>query len=162
VIRTIWLGLVLLFCLVGLASFKLAFGAPRPIAVVQAAAVTAGRDTPEVGTSPVPDTLGKGDRLPVNYISPVVPVATEPQMPPEPSPIAAPVIKSRHWHDPSDPMAVKGGTKKLRSKDLKRHARRVTRKPSAPEACNPDRSSPLRRLFGPTATCNKMRVVVTP
>jgi hypothetical protein len=36
----IWLGLVLLFCLVGLASFKLAFGAPRPIAVIQASAAS--------------------------------------------------------------------------------------------------------------------------
>ena len=161
-IRTVWLGLALMVCLIGLASFKLAFGSPRPSAVVQAAAVTAGRDMPEVGTSPVPDTLAKGDRLPVNYISPVVPVATEPQVPPEPSPIAAPVIKSRHWHDPSDPMAVQGGTKKPKSKDLKKHARRVERKPSAPEACNPDRSSPLRRLFGPATTCSKMRVVATP
>ena len=160
-IRTVWLGLARLVCLIGLASFKLAFGSPRPMAVVQAAAVTAGRDTPEVGTSPVPDTLGKGDRLPVNYISPVVPVTTEPQVPPEPSPIAAPVIKSRHWHDPSDPGPAQGGTKKPKSRDLKKHARRVERKP-APETCNPDGNSPLKQLFGPTTICSKMRVVVTP
>ncbi len=86
-IRTVWLGLVLFFGLVGLASFKLAFGAPRPMAVAQAPAVAAGRDMPEVGTSPVPETLTKGDRLPVTYVSAVGPVAMEPQVPPEPPPM---------------------------------------------------------------------------
>ena len=161
VIRTFWLGLVLLFCLFGLASFKLAFGSPRPLAVVQASAVAAGRDMSEDGTSPVPDTLTKGDRLQVTYISSVEPVATEPQVPPEALPMAAPSIIRRHWHDPSDPRAAQSGTKKLKSKDLKKHVRRVERKPT-PQACNPDESSPLRRLFGPTATCNKMRVVTMP
>jgi hypothetical protein len=151
VIRTIWLGLVLLFCLVGLASFKLAFGAPRPIAVVQAPA--AGREMPEVGTSPFADTLTKGDRLPVTYVSSVVPVATEPQVPPGPSPIAAPEIKSRHWHDPINRRAAQSGTRKPKSKDLKKHVRRVEGKPTA-QACNPDGSSPLRRLLGPTTTCS--------
>ena len=36
------------------------------------------------------------------------------------------------------------------------------RKPPAPVVCNPDGSSPLRRLFGPATTCSKLRVVVTP
>ena len=120
------------------------------MAVVQAAA--ASRDVLEIGTSPVPETLTKGDRLPVPYISSVVPVATEP--PPEPLPMAAPEIKSRHWHDPSDPRAAQSGTKRPKSKDLKKQARRVERKPPTPEACNPDGSSPLRRLFGPTTTCS--------
>ena len=122
-IRTVWLGLALLVCLIGLASFKLAIGSPRPMAVVQAAA--ASRDVLEIGTSPVPETLTKGDRLPVTYISFVEPLATELQVPPEPTSIAAPKIISRHWHDPSDPTAAQGGIKKPKSKDLKKHARRV-------------------------------------
>jgi hypothetical protein len=126
------------------------------MAVVQA--VAASRDAPEIGTSPVPETLTKGDRLPVTYISFVEPLATELQVPPEPTSIAAPKIISRHWHDPG---VAQGGTKKPKSKDLKKHARRVERKP-APETCNPDGNSQLKRLFGPTTTCSKMRVVVTP
>ena len=158
-IRTVWLGLALLVCLIGLASFKLAIGSPRPMAVVQAAA--ASRDVLEIGTSPVPETLTKGDRLPVTYISFAEPLATELQVPPEPTSIAAPKIISRHWHDPSDLRPAQGGTKKPKSTDLKKHARRVERKP-APETCNPDGNSQLKRLFGPTTTCRKMRVVVTP
>jgi hypothetical protein len=162
VIRTVWLGLALLVCLIGLASFKLAIGSPRPMAVVQSAAVAVSRDAPGVSTSPVPETLTKGDRLPVNYISFVEPLATELQVPPKPTSIAAPKIISRHWHDPGDPRAAQGGTKKPKLKDLKKHARRVEREPSAPEACNPGGSSPLRRLFGPATTCSKMRMVTTP
>ena len=152
-IRTVWLGLVLLLGLVGLASFKLAFGAPRPIAVVQASALAAVKDMPEVRASPVPASLTKGDRLPVTYISSVEPLATELQAPPEPPSIAAPKIISRHWHDPGDPRTAQGGTKRPKSKDLKKHVRRVERKPT-PQACNPDDSSPLRRLFGAAPTCS--------
>ena len=161
VIRTVWLGLVLLIGLVGLACFKLAIGSPRPIAIVQATAVAAGREMPEIGTSPVPDTLTKGDRLSVTYISTVEPLATGLQIPSEPPSMAAPKSITGHWHDPSDPRAPQGGTKKPKSKDLKKNARRVERKPSAPDTCNTDRNSPLKRLFGPTTTC-KMRAVVTP
>ena len=120
------------------------------MAVVQAAA--ASRDVLEIGTSPVPETLTKGDRLPVTYISFVEPLATELQVPPEPTSIAAPKIISRHWHDPSDPRAPQGGTKKPKLKDLKKTVRRVERKLA--EACNPTGSSPFRRLFGPTTTCS--------
>ena len=159
-IRTVWLGLALLVCLIGLASFKLAIGSPRPMAVVQAAA--AGRDMPEIGTSPVSQTLTKGDRLPVTYISTVEPLATELQVPPEPTSIVAPKIISRHWHDPSDLRPAQGGTKKPKSRDLKKHARRVERKPPAPDTCNAEGNSPLRRLFGTTTTCSEMSVMVTP
>jgi len=131
------------------------------MAIVQAPAVAAGREMPEIGTSPVPDTLTKGDRLPVTYISSVEPLATELQVPPEPPSMAAPKIIGRHWHDPSDLRPAQGGTKKPKSRDLKKHARRVERKP-APETCNPNGNSQLKRLFGPTTTCSKMRVVVTP
>ena len=151
VIRTVWLGLVLLFGLAGLASFKLAIGSPRPMPVVAAPAVAASREMPEVVTSPVPDTLTKGDRLPVTYISTVEPLATKLQVPPEPPSVAAPKTISRHWHDPSDPRAPQGGTKKPKLKDLKKTVRRVERKLA--EACNPTGSSPFRRLFGPTTTC---------
>jgi predicted RNA-binding protein YlqC (UPF0109 family) len=51
---------------------------------------------PEIGTSPVSQTLTKGDRLPVTYISTVEPLATELQVPPEPTSIAAPKIIGRH------------------------------------------------------------------
>jgi hypothetical protein len=152
VIRTIWLGLVLLFGLVGLASFKLAFGAPRPIAVIQAP--VGSREMPsEVGTSPLAETLTKGDRLPVTYISSVVPLATEPLMPAGPSSIAAPEIKSRHWHAPISRRAAQSGPRTLKSKASKKHVRRVEGRPTA-LACNPDSSNPLRRLLGPTTTCS--------
>ena len=100
VIRTVWLGLLLLVCLIGLASFKLAIGSPRPMAVVQASAAAAGREMPQVGTGPAPVTLTKSDRLPVTYISSVEPLATELRMTPEPPSIAVPKIISRHWARP--------------------------------------------------------------
>ena len=129
--------------------------------MVQAPPVEAG-EMPEIRTSPVPDTLTKGNRLPVTYISAAEPLATKLQVPPEPPSVAAPKTISRHWHDPSDPRAPHGGTKKPKSKDLMKNARRVERKPPAPDTCNTDKNSPLKRLFGPTTTCSKMRVVVTP
>jgi hypothetical protein len=161
VIRTVWLGLVLLVGLVGLALFKLAIGSPRPMAVVAAPAVAASREMSEVGTGPVPATLTKSDRLPVTYISSVEPLATELQMTPEAPSIAVPKIISRHWHDPSDRRTAQGGTKRPKSKDLKKLVRRVEPKPTPP-ACNQDGNSPLKRLFGPTTTCSKMRMVTTP
>jgi hypothetical protein len=101
-------------------------------------AVAAGRDMPEVRTSTVADTLTKSDRLPV--LSSIVPVAVEPQHSPEPPPMAVPKIITRHWHDPSDPRAAKGATKKPKSMDPKKHARRVERK-LTPQACSPMRAA---------------------
>jgi len=124
------------------------------MAVVAAPAVAAGTDVPDIGTSPVPDTLTKSDRLSVIYVSSVEPVATELQVPPESPFVAVPKSISRHWHDQSDPRAAKGVTKKPKSKDLKKQARRVERKPPAPVACNPDKSSPLKRLFGAATICS--------
>ena len=109
---------------------------------------------PDVGTGPVPETLTKGDRLPVTYISSAEPLATELQVPPEPQSMAAPKIISRHWHDPSDPRAAQGGTKRPKSKDLKKRARAESNASRRQEACNPDGSSPLSRLFGPNTTCS--------
>jgi hypothetical protein len=152
VIRTVWLGLVLFFGLAGLASYKLAFGASPPVAVVQASAVAANKHMPEVGTTPETDTLTKSDRLPVTYISSLVPLATALHVPEELPSVAVPTISSWH-HDASDLKVEKGGTKKVKSKDLMKHVRRVQRKP-APQACNPDEVSPLRRLFGAATICN--------
>jgi hypothetical protein len=152
VIRTVWLGLVLFFGLAGLASYKLAFGASPPMAVVQASAVAANKHMPEVGTTPETDTLTKSDRLPVTYISSLVPLATALHVPEELPSVAVPTISSWH-HDASDLKVEKGGTKKVKSKDLMKHVRRVQRKP-APQACNPDEVSPLRRLFGAATICN--------
>ena len=77
--RLAWPGFVGRFS--GSSFVQASLGSPRPIAIVQASAVAAGRDMPEIGTSPVPDTLTKSDRLPVTYISTVEPLATEPQVP---------------------------------------------------------------------------------
>ena len=150
-IRTVWLGLVLFFGLAGLASYKLAFGAPPPMAVVQASAVAANKHMPEVGTTPATHTLTKSDRLPVTFISSVEPLATELQMPEELPSAAVPKVISRH-REGSDLKAEKGGTKKVKPKDLKKHVRRVQRKPTH-QACNPE-ESPLKRLFGAATICN--------
>ena len=98
------------------------------------------------------NTLTKSDRLPVTYIGSVEPLATELQVPEELPSVAVLKVISRH-HDASDLKAEKGGTKKVKSKDLKKHVRRVQRKPT-PRACNPDEVSPLRRLFGAATICN--------
>lgn len=136
VIRTAWLGLALLVFIIGLASFKLTVGSPRPIALIQASAVVADRELPEIDPGPV--ALTKADRLP----------ATELKVPPEPPPVAAPKIASRHWHGPSTSKTGQAGSKKSKSRVLKKHARGMERKPSAPEACNP-----LRRIFEPATAC---------
>ena len=146
-IRTLWLGLVLFFGLAGLASYKLAFGAPPPRAVVQASAV----NMPGAGTGPVMDTLTKSDRLPVTSISSVEPLATELQMPEELPSAAVPKVISRH-REGSDLKAEKGGTKKVKPNDVKKHVRRVQRKPTQ-QACNPE-ESPLKRLFGAATICS--------
>ena len=145
VIRTVWLGLALLVFLIGLASFKLAVGSPRPMALTQASAVVAERDLPEIDSGP--EALTKGDRLPVAYISSVEPPATELTVPPEPT-SAALKIAIRHRHDPSTLAAGQVVTKKFKSKAPKKHARGIERRPSAPEACNP-----LRRIFEPATAC---------
>jgi len=153
VIRTVWLGLVLFFGLAGLASYKLAFGASPPMAVVQASAVAANKHMPEVGKTFETDALTKSDRLPVTYTSfSVEPLATELHVPEELPSVAVPKIITRH-HNASDLKVEKGGTKKVKSKDLKKHVRRVQRNPT-PQACNPDEVSPPRRLFGAATICN--------
>ena len=138
-IRTVWLGLVLFFGLAGLASYKLAFGASPPMAVVQATAVAANRHMPEIGTTPETETLTKSDRLPVTYISSVEPLATELQVPEELPSVAVPKIISRH-HDASDLKVEKGGSKRSSQRILRnmcgasngsRHRRPATRMKSA-------------------------------
>ena len=80
------------------------------------------------------------------------PLATELQVPEELPSVAVPKITSRH-NAASDLKVEKGGIKTIKSKDLKKHVRRVQRKPT-PQACNPDEVSPLRRLFGAATICN--------
>lgn len=98
------------------------------------------------------DTLTKNDRLPVTSISSAEPLATEMRVPEElPSAAVAKVI-GRH-REGSDLKAEKGGTKKVKPKDLKKHVRRVQRK-QTPQVCNPEEVSPLRRLFGAATICS--------
>lgn len=144
-IRTVWLGLALLVFVIGLASFKLAVGSPRPMTSAPASTVMANRDLPEI--NPGPEALTKSDRLPVAYISSAEPPATELKMSPDPASVTAPKIVSLHWHQPSTPKAAQIRTKKFKSRVSKKPARGAERKLPAPEACNP-----LRRLFDP-ATC---------
>lgn len=142
-IRTVWLGLALLVFVIGLASFKLAVGSPRPVASAQASTEGPTEICPEINVAP--EALTKRDRLPVAYISSAEPPATELNMSPEPASIAGRKIVSPHW--PSTPKAAQIETKKFKSRISKKHARGAERKLSAPKACNP-----LRRLFDP-ATC---------
>ena len=131
-IRTVWLGLVLFFGLAGLASYKLAFGAPPPMAVIQASAAAANRDMPEDGTGRVMDTLTKSDRLPVTYVSSAEPLARETQVPEALPSAAVPKAISRH-PDASDLKVEKGGTKKVKggASNGSRHRRPAIRKRSA-------------------------------
>lgn len=112
---------------------------------------SANRDVPEVGTGPVMDTLTKSDRLPVTSIRSVEPLARELQMPEELPSAAVPMVISR-YREGSDLKAEKGGTKKVKPKDLKKHVRRVQRKQTQ-QACNPE-ESPLKRLFGAATICS--------
>ena len=146
-IRTVWLGLGLLVFVIGLASFKLAVGSPRPMASAPASTVMANRDLPEI--NPGPEALSKSDRLPLACISSAEPPSTELKMPSQPTSVAAPKIVSPHGPGPSTPKAAQTGTKKPKSRVSKKHSQLAERKPSAPEACNP-----LRRLFDPVACKN--------
>jgi hypothetical protein len=82
-IRTVWLGLILLVGLAALTSFKLALGSPRPVVVAEIEAVSSIQDATTVGTNAAPDTRTKGDRLQITYVSAVEPVAAAAPAPPE-------------------------------------------------------------------------------
>lgn len=117
-IRTVWLGLGLLVFVIGLASFKLAVGSPRPMASAPASTVMANRDLPEI--NPGPEALSKSDRLPLAYISSAEPPSTELKMPSQPTSVAAPKIVSPHGPGPSTPKAAQTGTKKFKSRVSKK------------------------------------------
>jgi hypothetical protein len=125
-IRTVWLGLFLLIGLGTLASFKLAFNASQPVAMINAVAfVSADADISTVGNSAVSDTMLKGDRLQITHLQPAVdlkPVAVEDApLPPARAVTGAPRIISRHWHDPSDQKREQAAATKSKLKDSKKN-----------------------------------------
>jgi hypothetical protein len=73
-------------------------------------------------------------------------------MPEELPSAAVPKVISRH-REGSDLKAEKGGTKKVKPNDVKKHVRRVQRKPTQ-QACNPEEISPLKRLFRAATICS--------
>jgi hypothetical protein len=159
-IRTVWLGLFLLICLVALASFKLAFGPSPPVALAKEAAFVApSEDMPTVGATGS-ETLTKSDRLEISYVPPAneaKPVAVED--PRDPLTLSAPAaatskLVSRHWHDPSDTNAAQVQTKKFKLKDTKKNALAVGRTPTIEAtSCKPEGLDALRRAFNVTTSC---------
>jgi hypothetical protein len=148
-IRTVWLGLLLLAGLVALASFKLAFGSPRPIAIAELSQMANDREIGIVVTTAVPDTLKKSDRLQVTYVHAVEPVAMVPPVPPELPNAIAPKIISRHWHDPSDQKVAQVATRKS-----KKGSPGVDRKPVLEaDACNSAGLDRIKRFFNPAPNC---------
>jgi hypothetical protein len=151
-IRTVWLGIFLFAGLVALASFKLAFGSPRPIAIAESSQMANDREIGTVVTTAVPDTLKKSDRLQVTYVHAVEPVAMVPPVPPElPNAIAQKII-SRHWHDPSDQKVAQVATRKPKSS--KKASPGVERKPVLEaDACNSAGLDRIKRFFNPATNC---------
>jgi hypothetical protein len=126
-IRTVWLGLVLLVGLTALASFKLAFSLPRPVQAAEEPEVPAPNQAMATGdTTAAPEALMKSDRLPITFVKPdtdakAIDVDYTPDQPSLPA-AAGPKIVSRHWHDPSDQKSVQTQAKKPKLKEA-RHDR---------------------------------------
>jgi hypothetical protein len=158
-IRTVWLGLFLLIGLGTLASFKLAFNASQPVAVINAAAfVSANADISTVGNSAVSDTMLKGDRLRITHLQPAVdlkPVAVEDApLPPARAVTGAPRIISRHWHDPSDQKREQAAATKSKLKDSKKSVPTVGRRPAVEaNSCKPEGLDTSRRAFNMPTSC---------
>jgi hypothetical protein len=151
VIRTVWLGVVLFFGLVALASFNLAFGSQRPVAIVEVPQMASGQEIGTAVTTAVPDMLKKGDRLQIVYVPAVEPVAMVPPAPPDLPNAIAPNIISRHWHDPSDQKVSQVTTRK---KGSKKGSPVVDRKPVLEaDACNSGGLDRIKRLFSPATDC---------
>lgn len=151
-IRTVWLGIILFAGLVALASFKLAFGSPRPIAIAESSQMANDREVGTVVTAALPDTLKKSDRLEVTYVHAVEPVAMVPPVPPELPNAIAPKIISRHWHDPSDQKVAQVATRKPKSS--KKGSPGVERKPVLQaDACNSASLDRIKRFFNPATNC---------
>ena len=158
-IRTVWLGLFLLIGLGTLASFKLAFKASQPVAVINAAAfVSANADISTVDNSAVSDTMLKGDRLQITHLQPAVdlkPVAVEDTpLPPARAVTGAPRIISRHWHDPSDQKREQAAATKSTLKYSKKNVPTVGRRPAVEaNSCKPEGLDTLRRAFNMPTSC---------
>jgi hypothetical protein len=161
-IRTVWLGLFLLLGIAALASFRFAFNPQQPVALTKAAAfVSADAEPSSVGTTVASDTLTKGDRLQVVYVGPPVgvkPAATAdvPATPPISAAPIAPKIISRHWHDPNDPKVTQRSKQKAKTRDSRKIAPAVERKPAVEaSSCKPDGLQALRQLFNTPGNCAK-------
>ena len=161
-IRTVWLGLFLLFGIGALASFKFAFSSQRPISSAKAAIFVSAYAEPSlVATAVASDTLTKGDRLQVMYVAPTIdvnPAASEYAAVPPPvgsTPIA-PKIISRHWHDPNDRKVTQGAKQKPKAGDSRKSGPAGDRKPVVEaSSCKPDALEGLRQLFNARSSCAK-------
>jgi len=124
-IRTVWLAVLCLALVSALAAGK-ALRAPGPAVAALAA------DEITVGIDRAQDTLGKADRLEVNYlreetppqpvpqsIEPAAPVVTPPTPPMETK------IISRHWRDPN---ALSSSGKDSQRTESKKKSKNVDRK----------------------------------
>jgi hypothetical protein len=147
-IRSIWLGLIFLIVLVALASFKLAFAPPRPVAAAEMPLPTEEREFVNAAPYAPSDAAIKGDRLQVSYVSAVEPVAVAPE-PPSELPFAAPLkIISRHWHEKPVQVAIK------KRRELRNEASVRERKLLLDaNACTSNGLDRIKRLISPTANC---------
>jgi hypothetical protein len=125
-IRTVWLAIVCLALVSALAAGK----ALRTPAGPTAAEISA--DEPTVGIADAQDTLGKGDRLEINYVRQETPPQTvlqsiEPTAPfvTPPSPPVETKIMSRHWRDPN---AFASSLKDSQRTESKKASKNVDRK----------------------------------
>ena len=145
-IRTVWLGVILFVGLLALASFKLASGSPRPVAVAEVPLSANDRELAPVVTDAAPNAAMKGDRFQIAYVAAVEPVVVVPRRPPELPATAAPRIISRHWHDPNDQKVALVTTRK--PKRSKKDLPVMERKPVLEVgACKSDGLDRLNRPF---------------
>jgi hypothetical protein len=127
-IRTVWLGLLLLVGVTALASFKLAFSPPHSVEAAEKPEVPAlNEEKAIVGTTAVSEALAKSDRLPIAFVKPdtdakAIDVDYTPDRPSLPA-ATVPKIISRHWHDPSDQKSVQIQTKRSKLKEVRRNQR---------------------------------------
>jgi len=159
-IRTVWLGLVLLLGIGALASFRFVLSPQQPVSLAKAAAfVSADAEPSSVGTAAASDTLTKGDRLQVAYVAPAIdvrPAAIADAPPPIRPAATAPRIISRHWHDPNDPKVAQRTKQKAKAKDSRKTAPAIERKPAVEaSSCKPDGLQGLRQLFNTPGNCAK-------
>jgi hypothetical protein len=146
-IRSIWLGLIFLFILVALASFKLTIGSPRPVAATEMPLQTEYRQLEAVAPDAVSNAAMKSDRLQVSSVSTAEPVIAVHEPSPKPPSTASPKIISRHWHEKATQVVVKkrGGATSEGSVDNRRSSLDV-------DACTSGLDR-IKRLMNPAASC---------